>query len=156
MGCWRPNNTLSHRRVRASATGAELFRLTWMNICYDERTVVRSFFMPAPISGAGISVSIHLCYTAPQTSQWTWDKSTSTSGKFLASRRASGSHTTFSVGKCPASIRLRPSALASRNWLYFKSEVTKVSQPAARASSIIEPQAPPPTATLDTGRPPST
>ena len=40
--------------------------------------------------------------------------------------------------------------------LYFTSEVTKVSQPAAIASSIPSAQAPPPTATRCTGLPPST
>ena len=52
-------------------------------------------------------------------------------------------------------MRVIPRALASRNWSYFTSAVTKVSHPAAAASASMEPQEPPPTATRRTGFPPS-
>ena len=43
-------------------------------------------------------------------------------------------------------MRLRPRYFASSKWLYLRSAVTSVSQPAASTSSIAPPQLPPPTA----------
>ena len=72
------------------------------------------------------------------------------SGNAFRRRRTTSAHTTSSVGKCPASMRLRP--WVSKKSLYRRSLVTKVSHPWASAWGIYSPQAPPPTATRRTGR----